>query len=341
MTWIFSIILRLPAWFILILAGGVFYGGTQVINLLDVDNRALEAAARLEPAQLVDFDPEAIIPPGEVALRTKVFDDASYHFFYQDDGTEDYVEYFFFMEAPEATATDRVFSGVLVFESNNRAKVEAWWKSVLINPENDNDLAAIQGYAAEADVLSYEASEALYALGGTASENFMFIRPFLEGRDAFYAQKILPLDMIRYGLWLLVGVLVAWAVIRHTIGRRAKAAAAVVASNPAKAALGVGGAAVGLMGFGDEDDEDFEEDDEEGGEYGLALSIGKVLFGFLWKRRAAKKVAQEQEVEQDVEPEVTAAPALAQQAYQPMRSEQVMYKAHRQLYDEDGLPITI
>ena len=332
MTSIIRLALWLPAWFVLILAGGVFYAGTLFINLVDKENQELIAAAQLEPAQLVDFDPAATVSPGEVALRAKVFDDAAYRFYYGDDGDEDYVEYFWFMEAPDSTTTDREFSGVLVFDSESRAQVEAWWDSVLIDPENDNDLAAIRGFASESDMLFNEASEALYSLGGTATENFVFVRPFLDGRDAYYQGQMMPLEMIRYGLWLVVAVMLSWAVIRHVFGKRAKAAAATaVASSSTKTVSNVATAGVGVASLIYDDD----EDDEEEGDFGLALTIGKMLFGFLWKRRAAKKTAQE------AEQVAVDAPAIVNNAPQPMRTEQVMYKAHRQIYDEQGLPISL
>jgi len=334
MSWIFGLVLRLPAWFILVLAGAVLYFGTQIVDVLEADNRKVEAAARLPAPDMRDYLPGDPIETGEIALRAKIFDDAIYRFSYHSDGPEDFVEYFLFLESPDATATDREFSAVVIFESDNVARINAWWDKVLVDPDNDMDLAALRGYASQSDVLAYETSDALYYLGGTRGENFVYIRAFVDGREAFYRHNMMDVDLIRYGVWLGVAVLMLWAIVRQFWGNRIMQASPKVSG--AKTAFGVASAAAGLVSLGDDEDVDeAEEDEEDDSNSGMVFAIGKILFGFLWKRHKKAKATEQAQLEQ---PEPPVGEPIATPAVETQKS---IYSPHRQLYSEDGEPIDL
>lgn len=341
MITILRIILGLPAWIFLVLAGVGFYFGTKFIDDLDAQNRVLAIEAQLSPPEVVDFDSAKNVPKGEVAFRTRVFDDASYRFWYEAKGKEDHVEYYYFMEEPGATTTDRRFSAVLIFESSQAARVNEWWESVLEDPQNDYDLAIVRGYAQSSHYLERDAEEALYWLGGVKNENFVYIQPFLDGREAFYENAKVNTTQLRYGLWFLVGLVVALAIAQFLHGKPFKSTDGAV--QDAKPKNVVANPAASLS---EADSEVDEEVSEEIDSVGAVMSTGTVLSKVFGKQEDRNPPTQvhspvpKPAAPAPVEPLNPAEdPVALRKARTPGTKEQAIYSPPRQLYDERGLPI--
>lgn len=286
MNLIFRIFMALPAWLFVGLGGVAYLASMQLAGLLDDADARLVELANAEPPAIVDYRAGQNLD-GEVALRVRLDFENSQKFYYEGEGWENYVEQFIFLEADSPAGQSAQFEAVVLFETEDEAAVEAWMDGITLEQTETTRLVELRGFADTSDLLDIEAADALSYFDASASDNFVYIRPFIDGRADYFNAEIATVQLYKEGLplltWAAIAVLLLIALIKMMIGRVYKGSDAA-SKGPSKLAVASAsyGVANSLLG------EDDGSDDDDLGELGLGVSIAKTVFGFLWKRRQNK-----------------------------------------------------
>ncbi len=280
---IFKFVFRIPFWVFFILGFAVIGAGVYALHLTQLENDKIAVALASEPPQRVDFTSQTNIGSGEVLLRAQIDDFYSYEYHYETDGGEPYVEYYYFLREPNATAEASDFAAVVILETDQRDELAAWVNKAIVGEGKLGPILELNGWARPLDVLGSDVGEILGYFGMTKASNFTYIRPFLNSREEGLRAAIIPVELVT----IVTGIL---SIAAFLAGIIVLVVSRFVSPAPRKSPAGAKklvGAGAALM-FGDDEVEDAEESDDEFGVLKPVLTI----VGFLWKRRAAKKNVQ-------------------------------------------------
>lgn len=320
MRFAFGLFLRLPSWLFVLLAGLAYVLSLQLSWMISTAEADLSEMARSDPPEMTVYEPGETLE-NEIAVRLTVDFDNSYRFFYESEGPEDYIEYFMFLESGRGSERTKEFGAVIVFESDEAEVVTAWLDGITLEEGESTSLIELRGFADSSDYLDIEADEALSYFGATKSENFVYIRPFIEGREVYYAAELSTLSLYKNGLplvtWAAIALCLLVAVIKMTVARFFGQSER---SGKSPSKLATASAAYGATSnlMGDDDDED--DADDLLGDFGTAFSVFKLASGFLRKRKQPVSVAAVAAPE-PVEPE----PSIAKSFKQPTLDEVPIY----------------
>lgn len=282
MKLIFGLLLRLPGWFFVVLAGLVYVASLQVAPILNDMIQELETQAALEPPAIVDYAGDTALSEGEVALRTTIDFDKSYYFYYETDGPEDFVEYFYFLGDAEETGQ---FNAVVIFEYYEESVAKAWLESITLSQTDSTNLAELRGFASRSDILDLEAKEGMAYYNAQPSADFVYIRPFVDGRDAYFQGELAMLgmykEMLPFATWGAIALCLFIGLLKTIAGRIFTGREPAKGPNKLAVAGTTYGAANALLG-------DDDEDDGVLGELGAGLSVLKLASGVMKKKQPAQ-----------------------------------------------------
>lgn len=278
MKFILGLAVRLPAWCFLILTVLVYVGGTMFLGTIQQSNQAFKQASADLPAERTDFTTKSPQPAGEVFLRTQIDPEIWNYFYYETDSAETLYELFHYLRPLDWDGTSTALSAVLIFETYDLDQVKAWLDASKVDKGDGTQIFEIRGYAESSDLLDLEAKEILRDHGTVATDDVVYIRAFLEGRDTYYEANIVTRgieeQLIQFGIWVAMAVPILWLLIRPIFRIFFPIAGAKGSTSKIKTAATVTSSAAALVGFCDDDD-DTEDDSSE---FGIALAVGKIIF---------------------------------------------------------------
>ena len=86
-------------------------------------------------------------------------------------------------ESDDAGNAEKTFEGVVLFESYERAEVDAWFERITLEETETTSFVELRGFAKSTDLLNLETDDAMYNLNARPTADFVYIRPFLGGRE--------------------------------------------------------------------------------------------------------------------------------------------------------------
>lgn len=325
---VLRLVLRLPALIFVALACAVYGLGGELTSMLKLHNEEIVQAASKPPPEMVDFSGDTRLPEGEVALRAKVDPEIVDFYFYEQKGVTTDYEYFYYLRGLDDDGASQTLPATIIFELQDLDLLEAWFERVAVDGDAEDQIVELRGIASSTDWLSSEASAILQAHGAQPSEQFIYIRPFLKGRDAFFEEQVIDLNQIEYVKWAVTAGLLLCAIWRIFSGRNSKKAAAEPVAPNAKQAVATATAVVGVVGDEEEEVDDVDES-QAAGSFGVAFGIAKIL----WRLFGRKKVQEQPETPVLTDPSSQPVPAEAtnlQSAFD--RNETPIYSPPREEY---------
>lgn len=201
------------------MAIGIYFLGNKTLEVLDAQNQILEQTKQQAPPEPVAFLKNMALADGEIALQAKV-DPAIHDYYYLEtrDGATEF-EYFYFLRGLEEDGAGKDLSAVIIFETNDPAKVEAWFDQAVTKDASGEAIFEIRGIARSTALLAEETATILADHDAQVTENFTYIYPFIDGRDAYFANASFDIETLELALWGVIAACLIFPTLRSFITR--------------------------------------------------------------------------------------------------------------------------
>ncbi|HBZ45701.1 MAG TPA: hypothetical protein DEO85_16995 [Maritimibacter sp.] len=211
------LLLSLPWWAYVPMAGGVGYLGHVVHEgALETETTRAKALAS-GPPPVVDlsiFDPDADIGlANEVNVTGWIDPDHNYTLVKRTNGVKTSERYLYMMFGTQDGADAREVKAAIVFDAHEKERFLAQVDDHAIGLHENTYLFNFNGYAKRNNSLSAMVTDAIADEGLTKAEGFVYLTPFLAGRDAALAPQRAP-DKERGAIWIAAAVLLLFGAVR-------------------------------------------------------------------------------------------------------------------------------
>lgn len=221
------VFLILPFWAYFLLAAGVGYlTESTYTSQLEKQSERVQALSQDPPAlvDLSDFRIETDISPvNEVHIEGWVNLDYNYNLTKTTNGAKTGERWMYLMFG-RADATDtKVVRAALVFTASEKAKFLENGSSYIsgIDATTDQIILKFNGFGLRSDSFSGLVKDAIKEKNLTPAPNFIYISPFLNGREAALSPQGKP-EKTRLNGWLFAAAVALFGLVKFGFGRRKK-----------------------------------------------------------------------------------------------------------------------
>lgn len=216
-------VLRWPFWLYVLLGVGVFWASEQVHK--DSLRSEAEKAIALQQAapELTDLGQfsraQHLGPADEVHVQGWINTDYNYHLVKRTNGMKTGERHMWVLFGTDDTAQAEVARAAVVLEVGQKDAFMTYLSGAIGGIHGDKVLLDLNGFGKTSDSFSKVAMNALRNEGLRPSADFIYIKPFIEGRAAALAPAELP-GKNRYIGWAIGMVLMLLGVVKFRLRRQ-------------------------------------------------------------------------------------------------------------------------
>lgn len=234
------LLFMLPWWAYFPLAGGVVYLGQEVHESALSVEAERAAALRQSPPQPVDlsgFDKDLHIGMGqEVSVLGWINPDYTYTLVERTNGVKTKERFLFVLFGLQDAGDARVAKAAILFTQAERDRFLADVERYISSYQGDTPVFRIGGFAHDAAAMAPLVSDALREQGLRRSDDFFYLEPFLDGREAALAPQGAPAQQ-RNAIWAIALGVILFGLAKRLYGFGTKRpSAAMEPVDPARAA---------------------------------------------------------------------------------------------------------
>jgi len=245
---LFVFMFILPWWVYLPASIGVLWGGERVYEQaleVEAEKAAALEAAPPEPVDLGIFDPgRDIHAAGEVNVIGAFDDTPGYELVKGLNGVAVSTRYLHVIFGADEGGSNVVRAALMLDRGEEAALLAGKATEWSIDVSADDALYRFNGFAKTTNMLDEMADEAIEGQGLTKAEDFIYVEPFFDGREAALAPRGVP-EQTRYIAWAIAGILALIGVVKRVTSVRAGLAREVEVDLTRGGAAPVGGLAPG------------------------------------------------------------------------------------------------
>ncbi len=224
------LLVALPWWGYLALSGGVAWLGYEAYQKERVELAERQAQAMAPPPEVVDlsqFDlSRDVAPADELHVRGWINTDYSYELIKRTNGVRTGTRFMYVLFGSEDDAASKqARAAVVMTEADKDRFVDDIFDHV-VGFNAQGPVIALNGFRGSGDGYASMVSEALAEKGLTRAPDFVFVEPFLDGRQAALTATGEPLRVL--GVFLLFAAAFAMAGLAKLVFSRRRAGAAVM-----------------------------------------------------------------------------------------------------------------
>lgn len=221
------LLLVLPFWVYFPIAAGVGYLAEEMYKSeLQEQRERVQALEQGQPdlINLSQFRKDAHIgPANEVNIEGWINTDYSYNLTKSTNGVQTSERFMYLLFGQGDAADSKVVRAALVLTEAEKEKfiTDFGTFSSGFSESGDHLLFKFNGFASGSDSFASLAKDALKEKHLRASADFIYIKPFFNGREVALAPHGAP-EKTRLNVWLFAAVVAFFGIIKFFFGRRAK-----------------------------------------------------------------------------------------------------------------------
>lgn len=221
------ILFALPWWAYLAASGGVVWLGYQAYEMEQVKLAERQAQAEAPPPEIVDlsqFDrTRDVAPADELHVRGWINTDYNYELIKRTNGITTGSRFMFVLFGSQDDAASKVARAAIIFTEADKDRFVDEIFDHAVDFNEQGLVLGLNGFQGSGDGYSSMVSDTFRDEGLTRGPNFVFIEPFLDGRQAALTATGEPVRVLGYFL-IAAAVLAMVALAKFAAKRRRKAA---------------------------------------------------------------------------------------------------------------------
>ena len=221
------ILFALPWWAYLAASGGVVWLGYQAYEMEQVKLAERQAQAQAPAPEVVDlshFDRSRdVAPADELHVSGWINTDYNYELIKKTNGVRTGSRFMFVLFGSEDDAASKVARAAIIFTEADKDRFVDEIFDYAVDYTDQGLLLGLNGFVGSGDGYGSMVSDTFRDEGLTRGPNFVYIEPFLDGRQAALTATGEPIRVLGYFL-IAAGVLAMVALAKFAAKRRKKAA---------------------------------------------------------------------------------------------------------------------
>ncbi|WP_421702653.1 hypothetical protein [Aliiroseovarius sp.] len=224
---ILFILFALPWWAYLGASGGVVWLGYQAYQMEQeklAERQAQAAAPMPEVVDLSDFDRSRdVAPADELHVKGWINTDYNYELIKRTNGVRTGSRFMFVLFGSEDDATSRMARAAIIFSEADKDRFVDEIFDYAVDYTDEGLVIGLNGFEGSGDGYSSMVYDAFRDEGLTRAPNFVFIEPFLDGRQVALTATGEPIRVLGYFL-IAAAVFAMVALAKFAAKRRKKPA---------------------------------------------------------------------------------------------------------------------